>query len=572
MSEPEITTEKNKLSILLIEDNLEDQFLVRRMLSQAPATDYTVRAVHKRTEAMDALTHSFDACLLDYELGAFTALDLLAKVDTVELPGPVILLTGHEDFNIDQSALDLGVADFVAKSELRTGLLDRTIRYACRRFIDKRQLSHLAHHDALTGLLNRHAFLAQLKTWLRTDVYKSSDLYVLYIDLDGFKAVNDTWGHDLGDRVLCHAAECIRSTLRSTDLVARYGGDELVAAVPQIDEESLNHITEKILTRLRSPIRIGGRDVVVTASIGVARAHHAPNDADELIRLADHAMFAAKHGGRDTTRTFSDDIPIAQRNRAELESDLRAAISHSELNLVYQPHIDMCSGSILGAEALARWTHPEKGNISPVEFIPLAEECGLIRQFTTWTLNVALATLAQWQKSELLPETFRLGVNVSPQQLLDPEFAPQLFALIEKHGIEQQFLRLEITENFFVHEKASTYLHTLTANGISLALDDFGTGYSSLSMLSQLPVDTLKIDRSFVVRMGHDPRTITLIKSLITLGQAMDMEVIAEGVETISQRDQLISYGCKIAQGFLFSKPVSSETISKHLEAGVIRL
>lgn len=568
MSEPKITTDKTTLSILLIEDNPEDQFLVKRMLSQAGTVEYTLRVVHRHDEAMEALTQTFDACLLDFELGGYTALDLLAKVDTADLPGPVILLTGHENFSVDQDALDLGVADFIAKSEVRTSLLDRTIRYACRRFDDKRQLSHLAHHDALTGLLNRHAFLTRLKAWLHADTYKASNLYLLYIDLDGFKAVNDTWGHDVGDRVLCHAAECIRSNLRAADLIARYGGDELVAAIAQVDEPSVTQIANAILECLRIPIRIRGRDVVVTASIGIVQAQYAPEDADELIRLADHAMFTAKHGGRDTTRMFSDQIPLAQRNRAELESDLRIALEQAQLKLVYQPHVDMDSGLILGAEALARWTHPDQGSISPVQFIPLAEECGLIRQFTAWTLDTALATLAHWQETKLLPANFRLGVNISPQQLLDPEFHPQLTALVEKHAIDQNYLRIEITENFFIHEKASDYLHKLTANGISLALDDFGTGYSSLAMLSQLPVDTLKVDRSFVVRMMDDPRAVTLVKSLITLGKAMNMEVIAEGVETQAQRDRLTSYGCAIAQGFLYSKPVDSNTLLDYLKAG----
>ena len=556
------------LEVLLIEDNTADEYVVRRMLHEAPVNKYRITTVSDQAAALDALVQPFDVCLLDYDLGAYTALSLLNNVDAADLAGPVILITGHDDFQIDQGAMDSGVTDHIAKSEMRSSMLDRTIRYARHRFLDQQRLNFLAHHDALTGLLNRHAFLQRLETWLHSPMHKSSEIYLLYIDLDGFKAVNDTWGHDIGDQVLRHAAESVRRCMRATDLLARYGGDELVAAVSNIDEQAANTLTNKILQRLRTPASIGDLQIVATASIGIARAHHAPKDADELIRLADHAMFAAKHAGRDTARMFSDQIAIPQRDRGELESHLRSALEQGQLELCFQPIVDMYSREIKGAEALARWTHPTLGAISPTRFVALAEECGLIRQLTLWSLETALAALTEWQKTSTLPADFRLAVNISPPQLLDPDFPALLQSLLDKYAIPRRLLRLEITENFFVHKSAAQALKSLTQDGLSLALDDFGTGYSSLSMLTQLPIDTLKIDRSFVDSMGGDPRAEALIRSLITLGTDMGMTIIAEGVETEAQHQQLIDYGCRIGQGYLYAYPGNHAALAGLLAIG----
>lgn len=558
---------RDRIKVLLIEDNPQDEFVVRRLLEDAPTTDYELRSVKRQSQALEALNGDFDVCILDYDLGEYTAVELLSAVDTDELAGPVILLTGHDEFSLDPDIIKLGVSDFIAKSELLTNLLERTLRYARHRFLDQQQLNFLARHDPLTGLLNRHAFLQRMENWLQGAARNGGERCLLYIDLDGFKAVNDSWGHDTGDRVLRHAAQIIQQCLHSDDLVARYGGDEMVAAVVVDSYTDLALLSDKMLRKLRTPLAINNREIVITASIGMAQAQHAPDDASELIRLADHAMFAAKHAGRDTSRVFDEQISLAHRDRADLEHALRNALAADELHLVFQPIVDMKSGKIRSAEALARWTHPEHGPVSPAQFVPLAEECGLIRQLTEWSLDAALATLAQWEHSNMLAADFRLAVNISPPQLLDPAFPTQLETLLAKHQVDRHRLRLEITENFFVHPDAAATLDTLVHTGLSLALDDFGTGYSSLAMLSQLPLDTLKIDRSFVSRMGEDDRAVALIRALITLGHEMQLQVIAEGVETQAQQDQLVAYGCDIAQGYFYARPDSSDVFLKALAA-----
>ena len=540
------------MSVLLIEDNPEDEYLVRRLLSKAPRVHATITAVRSYADAADALGSPFDICLMDYDLGDYNAIDLLAKLPVVELSGPIVLLTGHEDIDIDQAALELGVADYITKSQITTALLDRTLRYTRRQFEDQRRLTFLAHHDPLTNLLNRHAFLDRLTQWLDKSPLSKQDIYLLYIDLDGFKAINDNWGHDIGDTVIQHAANCLSNSVRSTDLVARYGGDEMVAAVTNIERDNIEDFAGKLLAAIRRPFVQGSEEMVISASIGIARASQAPDDPLEILRLADHAMFAAKRSGRDTFRVYSSDVPLQARTRASMEIELRNALKKNQLHLVYQPQLDLASGRLIGAEALARWSHETRGDISPGTFIPLAEECGLIRPLTTWSIRAALETLEEW--AYLLPPDFRLSVNISAAQLLDLKFVERLQNLLTNRDHLRQWLRLEITESFFLHEAAAQQINALRDANISIALDDFGTGYSSLSQLARLPIDTLKIDLSFVQNLTTDPRMAALTRAIISIAQDLGMGIIAEGVETQAQADTLLEYGCPVAQGFLFAR------------------
>ena len=568
-------SEQPPLSILLIEDNPDDVTALRRLLQRAPHVRTELTVVSEFEAATRALAQPFDVCFLDYQLTDYTALELLDRVSARALAGPVILLTGHEDFAVDQAALELGVADYLTKAQLSPPLLDRVIRYSRRHFDDQRQLRRQADHDPLTGLLNRHAFLAQLHGWLAEGTRREQSMYLLYIDLDGFKALNDNWGHDIGDRAMGRVADRLAQRLEPGELMARYGDDEIIAAVTHAGRGTIEDRVAAMLSDARAPLRVDDEELIITVSIGVASAGHAPDDPTELLRLADHAMYAAKRAGRDAFRVYSADLALPPRGRASLEVDLRRALENGDLHMIYQPQLDLTDTHLLGAEALARWTHPTRGPISPGVFVPLAEECGLIRPLTLWSLEAVVAQIEQW--SRLLPADFRISVNISPSQLLNPHFPARLNTLLDTHRGVEQWLRLEITESFFLHDSAAEHLAKLgrdknnrkksrtNGHGLSLALDDFGTGYSSLSQLARLPIDTLKIDLAFVSHLIDDPRTAALTRAIISIAEDLGMGVIAEGVETEDQATRLIEYGCRQAQGFLYAAGETRDVFQQRL-------
>lgn len=549
-------TDGAPLRVLLIEDSPADVAIIRRTLESVPHRNDVITVVSRHDAAVEALRTPFDICLMDYELGAYTALELLARVQLDRLPGPVVLLTGHDEFDIDAAALDLGVADFLSKNEITPALLDRTLRYAARQFADQVKLRTAASHDSLTGLLNRRAFLETLGRWFDDDTLDADRLYVVYIDLDNFKAINDTWGHDTGDAALRHAAERIGAIVGDDDLVARYGGDELIAAVHEIDSDHIDQLAERLLTSLREPMRDNHlRPLVVTASLGIAHAGQAPGNLSEILRLADHAMFAAKQAGRDTWRHYSSELPLASRERGALGNELRAVLQDPAargLSQVYESHVELATGRIVGAEALARWQHPTRGAIPPKSFIPVVQESGQVRQFTQWSVATSLHVVAEWDRQQLLSDDFRLSVNLDPAQLRDEDFPDWLDQALRDAGVSGQRLRLELTEHVLINDDAITArnLEGLRALGLSLALDDLGVGYSSLSRLVQLPIDTLKVDLQFVAGMLEDPRSAALVRVVLGLGEELGMDVIAEGVETQAQADRLAELGCRLAQGY----------------------
>lgn len=552
------------IKVLLIEDNDNDITLVTHYLEKNEGTDYRVNAVRSKDAALAALAGDFDVCLLDHFLSGYTSLELIQNLDLPNLSGPVILITGQPAEALDRQALTMGVSDFIAKTDTNARSLDRLIRYARRQFEDQRKLSYLAEHDSLTGLFNRPAFLQRLGTMMTEAETNQRCLLLMYLDLDGFKAVNDYWGHDVGDRALCHAAASLTRAAGPQALLGRYGDDELVVAVQLENEETVELVANEVIKAMREPMSIGERQIVTTASIGVVTAEHCRNRPEDLLRLADLAMFSAKRAGRDTWNQHSEISPTIGKLQLKLESDLRQAIEKIGLRLEYQPQINLNSGTVVGAEALARWKHAEHGNIEPEQFIPLAESCGLIRPLTQWSLESAISAIGEWAPD--LPQGFHIAVNVPPAQLLHSDFPNQVLGLLHRRHVSPEFLRLEITESFFVYDGAYTQLHRLRDKGISLALDDFGTGYSSLAQLSRLPIDTLKIDRGFIRDITEQSRDARLARTIISIGNDLGMTVIAEGVETQAQADLLKDLGCEIVQGFLYAAAEDQQTFTDRIK------
>ncbi|MBI5438451.1 MAG: EAL domain-containing protein [Nitrosomonadales bacterium] len=428
------------------------------------------------------------------------------------------------------------------------------------------EIKNLAFYDPLTQLPNRRLLMDRLKQALASSARSGREGALLFIDLDNFKALNDTLGHDVGDLLLQQVAQRLESCVREGDTVARLGGDEFVVMLEDLSEDDLESaaqaetVGDKILSTLNQPYQFATHEHRSTPSIGVTLfSDHAQNQ-DELLKQADIAMYQAKKAGRNSLRFFDPQMQETITVRASLESDLRRAVAEQkEFQLFYQVQVDS-SGGPVGAEALLRWQHPERGMVSPAEFIPLAEETGLILPLGHWVMATACRQLAAWVAQ---PETahLTLAVNVSVKQFHLPTFVEEVLTLIGHFKIDPAKLELEITESMLLGnvDDIIAKMTTLKARGISFSMDDFGTGYSSLQYLKRLPLDQLKIDQSFVCDIATDDSDKAIVRTIIAMAQSLNLNVIAEGVETEEQRQLLLNKGCAIYQGYLFGRPVPIE-------------
>ncbi|MBR1286941.1 EAL domain-containing protein [Bradyrhizobium sp. AUGA SZCCT0177] len=413
------------------------------------------------------------------------------------------------------------------------------------------RITHLAHYDALTDLPNRTLFHEQLKQEL-PHVAADRQLAVLYIDIDEFKSINDSLGHMIGDELLKSVAVSLRACVRETDFVARLGGDEFAIVQTGVTgADDVTELTRRIYDAIRAPYECLGHQVTTDASIGIALAPQDGSDLDQILKNADLAMYAAKAAGRRTHRFFQPAMDAQVRARRVLEMDLRQAIVDGGFEVYYQPCLDLRDGRITGCEALVRWRHPERGIISPADFVPIAEETGLINQLGEWVLTTACAEAATW------PDDVRLAVNVSPVQFKSGTLALKVMAALGASGLAAGRLELEITEAVLIRDDdaALAILHQLRAIGVRIALDDFGTGYSSLSYLKRFPFDKIKIDRCFVTDIGEPEGSASIVEAVVNIAAARHMTTTAEGVETEQQRELLRALGCSEMQGYLFSPP-----------------
>ncbi len=430
------------------------------------------------------------------------------------------------------------------------------------------RLQHMAQHDALTELPNRALFLDRLKQALARARWHERLVAVLFVDVDRFKTINDTLGHEIGDKLLQALAERFSASVREGDTVARFGGDEFVVLLDDVaSEKDIGALAQKVIDMLAPPFAIDGQSLYITASIGVSLYPNDGEDSTTLLKNADIAMYRAKDLGKNTYQFYSADMSARAFERLTLESSLRHAIERNEFRLYYQPQVDSTSGAILGVEALLRWQHPDFGLVAPGEFIPLLEETGLIVPVGDWVFQTACAQLCAWHAAGW--PTLRMAVNLSPRQLQDTGLELMVERVLAAVACDPRFIELEITENVLLRHAATTLetLDALRALGVRLAIDDFGTGYSSLSYLRRYSIDTLKVDRSFVHDVPGDADDCALATAIIVLAQSLKLEVIAEGVETEAQRAFLQERGCHQMQGYLFSRPVPAGEIPRLLEA-----
>ncbi len=424
----------------------------------------------------------------------------------------------------------------------------------------------LAQHDILTGLPNRALLNTRLKQMLADAERQQWEVAVLFIDFDHFKRINDTLGHDAGDQLLRDAAQRLQQAVRENDTVARLGGDEFLIVVPGLHPAHSTHHVMDLLARVQrifaTPFSLVGQDLTVTVSIGIALYPEDAADPVGLVKQADTAMYAAKEHGRDAYRFYTPEMNARVQARLKLENDLRRALANNEFELVFQPQIDIASGWPVGVEALLRWRDPERGLISPVEFIPVAEESGLIHPLGTWALRTACLQARAWHDQDLL---MRLSVNLSVQQLEQEGWVSVVEHALADSGLLPRFLDLEITESVIISnpEKAVATLMRLKSMGVTITMDDFGTGYSSLNYLTRLPLHSVKIDQKFVRGLDHDHNDEAITLAILALAKGLGLRVIAEGVESPAQYRFLQKHGCEEAQGFYISAPLDALALAE---------
>ncbi|GAB2875551.1 hypothetical protein GCM10027277_51000 [Pseudoduganella ginsengisoli] len=431
------------------------------------------------------------------------------------------------------------------------------------------RIHHLAYYDALTNLPNRTLLTKLVDQALTVAQRNRTQGCVLFIDLNRFKVINDTLGRRIGDELLREVAQRFRVALRDQDLVARLGGDEFAVGLFDIHQHyEASTVAQKLIGTLVEPFYIDGHDLRVGASIGISVYPQDGSDAETLLRLADIAMYRAKLQEGDTdgehVAFYSRDMNQGMQERMRIESGLRQALGNGQLELHYQPKFSIASGQIIGAEALVRWRHPERGLVPPVEFIPLAEATGLVVQVGEWVLETACAQAQAWKQAGL--PTVRLAVNVSAREFTSA-LPGRVMETLKRYGLEPSWLELEITESTLMHniDRVIGIMDRITALGVTLSLDDFGTGYSSLSYLKRFPIDTLKIDRSFTMGIPSDTNDCAIASTIISIAQQLKHKVIAEGVETVEQLAFLKTSGCDEVQGYLFSKPLPAAEFEKAL-------
>jgi diguanylate cyclase (GGDEF)-like protein len=423
---------------------------------------------------------------------------------------------------------------------------------------------HQALHDALTGLPNRVLFRHRIEQVLNAGTRSGRTLAVMLIDLDHFKEINDTLGHHAGDRLLQEVSQRLRTSLDEHDTVARLGGDEFGVLLGDLpDRGAASAVAERLLVQLRNPFQIDGLTLEVDGSIGIACAPDHGTAVEQLIQRADIAMYAAKESGRGHM-PFEPQLDRYSPRRLSLAGALRSAIADGEIVLYFQPKAELATGRIVGVEALARWEHPQLGLIGPSEFVPIAEQTGLVTPLTSHVLEQALTQVASWQEAG---EELSVAVNLSARSFLDAQFAVEIPRLLELTGVPARRLELEITESMLMLDpaRAKATLERLAAIGLRLSVDDFGTGYSSLANLKRLPVDGIKIDKSFVIDMPHDPSDAAIVRSTIELAHNLGLKVVAEGVESHEAWQRLAALGCDLAQGFHISRPLPAEALTRLL-------
>lgn len=556
------------IKVLLVEDNLTDAQIVRAMLNDAGKEKFSLIHIERLTVALRRLqSEHFDAVLLDISKSQSQGLDSITRVEAVAPDVAIVALSETAD---DAMALDVvhaGAQDYLIKGQGDGFLIARSIRYAIEHKKEKGHLRFLAQYDPLTGLANRVLFRDLLDKALARANRSKLPAGLMFLDLDRFKVINDTLGHDIGDLLLKVVAQRLKGCVRSGDFISRLGGDEFTVIQEGVSrKEEIEVVAQKILHTMVQPFALDGNELFIGTSIGIAIYPNHGMDAETLIKNADTAMYSAKERGRNNYRFYIPKMGEEAARRLELENDLRHALERDEFLLYYQPQFCLRTLKIIGVEALLRWRRQRHGDIVlPSEFITLAEETGLIVQVGEWALREACAVNKQWQDSGLMP--LRISVNVSGRQFHQKDLAQTVKRVLAESGLKAEYLELELTEGLIMEnlQVDSNALGDFRAMGVHITIDDFGTGYSSLSCLKRLPIDTLKIDRTLIHDVHLDSDNAAITTAIISLGNNLHLNVVAEGIEKQEEVSYLVSQGCYSGQGIFLCKPLSAEEFVKFI-------
>jgi diguanylate cyclase (GGDEF)-like protein len=573
-----------RLRILVVDDDEDDFVMTRDLLSEIGGRTIETDWASTYSDGLRSLcANSHDVYLLDYRLGEKNGVELLKEAVAEGCCKPVILLTGQGDRELDLQAMEAGASDYLVKGQIDASLLERSIRYAIGHKQSEQQIKQMAYYDHLTNLPNRVLFQERLRQGISLAHRYERTSVVLFLDLDNFKRINDTLGHRVGDMLLQGVAERLRDSVRKSDAItrtrnddpdatiARIGGDEFILLLTEINQpEDAARVAQRIIDGLNRPFVLDGNEVVVTASIGIALFPDDGEDMDTLLKNADIAMYHAKEQGRNGYQFYRNSMNAAALEKLRLENDLRRALARNEFTLFFQPEIDVQDWSLAGLEALIRWNHPERGLVGPLEFIPVAEDSGLILPIGEWVLMAACQQNREWQDAGL--PAVPVSVNLSGHQFRQKNFVDVVRGALRGSRLEPRYLILEITESVLMKDTAASMetLKELRTMGVRLSIDDFGTGYSSLSYLKRFPIHSLKIDRSFIKEVAVNADDAAIVTAIIVMGHSLKLAVVAEGVEKKEHADILRTQGCDHMQGYFISKPMPAADVPALFSRGVV--
>jgi len=545
--------------VLIADDDPSIRLVLRHTMEQS---GYQVIEVANGLEAVQVvIRQNPDLIIMDAvmpEMDGFRATEEIKKILECQST-PILMATSLDDDQSIARAFEVGASDYITKP-FNWSVLKRRAARMLSAANAEREIRHLAYHDVLTGLPNRMLFMDRIDQAISRAQRENSKFALLFLDIDHFKVINDSMGHDAGDKLLNIVSQRLSEVLRKTDTIARLGGDEFTIIIEALDREKyVSSVARNILRSLEKPVKIDGKGVHIGGSIGVALYPQDGQNFGTLLKNADTAMYRAKELGRQTFQFYEREMSQKAMQRLDLENQIRSALKNKEFVVYYQPKVNLQTGQCQGMEALVRWQHPQRGLIAPLEFIPLAEETGLIIELDEWVMATACDQFKAWKAADY--PINNLSVNVSARHFREGDLLGYCKKILDTFKFSAGHIEIELTESALVdnYNNAKEVLDEIHDMGVHIALDDFGTGYASMSYLKEFPFDTVKLDRSFIYGLPDDRESSAIVKAMIQLADALNLNIVAEGIETDQQKSFLSDQGCAFGQGYLWSKPISAE-------------